>query len=411
MEQAIFSPFLRLTLEMDRPRFSLRPQDLFALAMRHNQNRAFLFVSKVLGKHLPIRPGVLPAAGKLLALALEGETDPGPWADILTGKTQVPFPVLMERLEESRVTIPAEARTLFVGFAETATGLARAVAACFAGNCDYISTTRFPLAGEVPLTFEESHSHAKTHLLYLPNEDLPPYHRAVIVDDEFTTGSTALKLVEALHRQRGIRRFTLLSLLDWTQPDQREALAAKLGIEIELISLLHGRILGAEPESAPPPALEDWRDHAAPPAACAPRSEGLTIGRTLDSAAQLTATRRLCRETARAIGSAGPDALFLGTGELIYEGALIAGYCGASRFHSTTQSPVCPLPGSAIESGVRFQPPDQYSQAGYVYNIPPGRYRRAVILSEGATHRRQGLDQLADWLRCRVCPQVEVALL
>ena len=61
---------LQLTLELDTPRFGLSPDALFGLAARQNQQRAFLFVSKVLGKHLPIRPGALLAAGKLLALAL-----------------------------------------------------------------------------------------------------------------------------------------------------------------------------------------------------------------------------------------------------------------------------------------------------------------------------------------------------
>ena len=46
---------LQLTLELDTPRFGLSPDALFGLAARQNPQRAFLFVSKVLGKHLPIR--------------------------------------------------------------------------------------------------------------------------------------------------------------------------------------------------------------------------------------------------------------------------------------------------------------------------------------------------------------------
>lgn len=403
---------LQLELELDPPRFGLTADDLFQTALRQNKQRAFLFVSKVLGKHLPIRPAVLPAAGKLLSLALEGEKRPGQWVEVLRGEDTAPFPALMEELEAERICLGPSQRTLFVGFAETATGLARAVAACYGGECAYISTTRYPLAGWEPLTFEESHSHAKTHLLHLPPED-GGWRRAVIVDDEFTTGSTALRLVEALHRQYGIPSFTLLSLLDWTDGENRGALAERLGVEIQMVSLLHGAIRSAETASVSPALLDDWRERV-----CFPASQEivtddryLKAGRLLLSAAGQAESRQSCLETAQRLGPAGPDTLFLGTGELIYEPALIAGYCGAAAFHSTTQSPVYPLPGSAIVSGVRFDPPDCYSSAGYLYNVPHGRYRRTVIFSERETERPQGLDQLADWLRHRGCRQVEVVLL
>ena len=43
-------------------------------------------------------------------------------------------------LEHSRYSLGMEDRALFLGFAETATGLARAVADCFDGEMAYIST-------------------------------------------------------------------------------------------------------------------------------------------------------------------------------------------------------------------------------------------------------------------------------
>ena len=63
---------LRLHMEVHASRFGLKPEDLFELAVRRNSKRSFLFVSRVLGKHLPIRPSALLAAGKLLALAYLG---------------------------------------------------------------------------------------------------------------------------------------------------------------------------------------------------------------------------------------------------------------------------------------------------------------------------------------------------
>lgn len=93
MSKAVFSlePALELELEISETRFGLLPEDLFRLAVRQNTQRAFLFVSKVLGKHLPVEPAALLAAGKLLALAWLDQKDEQGWAGILKGSTASPF--------------------------------------------------------------------------------------------------------------------------------------------------------------------------------------------------------------------------------------------------------------------------------------------------------------------------------
>lgn len=65
---------------------------------------------------------------------------------------------------------PAEARAAVVlGYAETATGLGHAVADGL-GTAPYLHSTRRPVAGIAPAGgFEESHSHATSHLL-LPED-------------------------------------------------------------------------------------------------------------------------------------------------------------------------------------------------------------------------------------------------
>ena len=202
MSKAVFSlePALELELEISETRFGLLPEDLFRLAVRQNTQRAFLFVSKVLGKHLPVEPAALLAAGKLLALAWLDQKDEQGWAGILKGSTASPFFEVWDRLEHSRYSLGMEDRALFLGFAETATGLARAVADCFDGEMAYISTTRVDRAGASPLTFDEAHSHARTHRLYLDPHDpfMAACQQVVLVDDELTTGNTALRLILSL---------------------------------------------------------------------------------------------------------------------------------------------------------------------------------------------------------------------
>ncbi len=246
MSKAVFSlePALELELEISETRFGLLPEDLFRLAVRQNTQRAFLFVSKVLGKHLPVEPAALLAAGKLLALAWLDQKDEQDWAGILKGGAAPSFSKIWDHLEHSRYSLGMEDRALFLGFAETATGLARAVADCFDGEMAYISTTRVDRAGASPLTFDEAHSHARTHRLYLDPHDpfMAACQQVVLVDDELTTGNTALRLIRQLHAVYGIRRFTLMVLVDNSEGSNRRAIEQELGIEIRVFSLLRGHI-------------------------------------------------------------------------------------------------------------------------------------------------------------------------
>lgn len=63
-------------------------------------------------------------------------------------------------------------KTLFIGFAETATALGQAVFVCFSGNCTYIHTTRNDISGNYKkFNFVEEHSHAPEQYLYIKDND------------------------------------------------------------------------------------------------------------------------------------------------------------------------------------------------------------------------------------------------
>src|SRR5690606_29080317 len=113
---------------------------MLGLALRRNPKRAHLLVSNVLGKHVPQSPTVVWRAGHELGVRV-GE---------LLGAEQA-------------------ARAVVLGYAETATGLGHSVADGLAvAPC--LHSTRRPVAGvEQAGGFEESHSHATSHLL-LPED-------------------------------------------------------------------------------------------------------------------------------------------------------------------------------------------------------------------------------------------------
>lgn len=93
----------------------------------------------------------------------------------------------------------AERSTVVIAFAETATAIGAVVAGAF-HDCFFVTTTREPLPDwATAISFEESHSHAKRHYLCVRDEDV--FRRAaqvILVDDEYTTGKTAIKLIKAL---------------------------------------------------------------------------------------------------------------------------------------------------------------------------------------------------------------------
>ncbi|WP_327702639.1 phosphoribosyltransferase [Streptomyces decoyicus] len=191
--------------------------ELLGLALRRNPKRAHLLVSNVLGKHVPQRPGVVHGAGYGLGLRVRK----------LLGDE-------------------AAARSVVLGYAETATGLGHSVADGLAlAPC--LHSTRRPVAGVAQVGgFEEEHSHATSHLL-LPEdrELLAGDGPLVLVDDEFSTGRTVLNTIKALHARFPRERYVVVALVDMRSDADRsrlEKFAAELGARVDLVALAAGGV-------------------------------------------------------------------------------------------------------------------------------------------------------------------------
>ena len=59
---------LKIDLTIKENPYSVNPDSLFRVGARINPKRSFLFISKIIGKHLRINPDTMFAAGKLLGL-------------------------------------------------------------------------------------------------------------------------------------------------------------------------------------------------------------------------------------------------------------------------------------------------------------------------------------------------------
>ncbi|MGV9502126.1 phosphoribosyltransferase [Streptomyces sp. NPDC003642] len=194
-----------------------RLTDLLGLALRRNPKRAHLLVSNVLGKHVPQSPSVVHGHGVALGRRVR---------DLLGD-------------DEAR-------RAVVLGYAETATGLGHSVADGL-GLAPYLHSTRRPVAGLAPAGgFEESHSHATSHLL-LPEDPalLAGDGPLVLVDDEFSTGNTVLNTVRDLHARYPRRRYVVVALVDMrsaADAGRLEDFAREIGARVDLVAAASGTV-------------------------------------------------------------------------------------------------------------------------------------------------------------------------
>ncbi|MFF0083296.1 phosphoribosyltransferase [Streptomyces canus] len=194
-----------------------RLTDLLGLALRRNPKRAHLLVSNVLGKHVPQSPSVVYGQGFALGREVR---------DLLGD-------------EEA-------ARAVVLGYAETATGLGHSVADGIA-LAPYLHSTRRPVPGVTPAGgFEESHSHATSHLL-LPEDPalLAGDGPLVLVDDEFSTGNTVLNTIRDLHERYPRSRYVVVALVDMRSEEDAgrlDAFAREIDARVDLVAAASGTV-------------------------------------------------------------------------------------------------------------------------------------------------------------------------
>ncbi|MGW3953358.1 phosphoribosyltransferase [Streptomyces sp. NPDC004752] len=388
---------------------------LVGLALRRNPKRAHLLVSNVLGKHVPQSPAMVYGHGVALGRRVR------------------------ELLGDEEA-----AAAVVLGYAETATGLGHSVADGL-HLAPYLHSTRRPVRGVTRAGgFEESHSHATSHLL-LPEDPalLVGDGPLVLVDDEFSTGNTVLNTIRDLHERYPRRRYVVVALVDMRSPADTARLtefAREIDARVDLVAaasgtvrlpagvLEKGRALVARHETPAPGGTGGGltagvTDHATGPhgtteAYGATEAEGAVggaVGRFgrvelrwphglpdggrhgFTPAHRARLDRALPAMAARIAEALTADArrvLVLGFEELMYAPLRLAReleqvVTAEVRYSTTTRSPVLAVddPGYAIRSRIVFPAHDDPADGPgerYAYNVAGGGFDAVVAVVDSA---------------------------
>jgi len=362
-------PTGELSLTIRESRFPL--DEIMGFAARANVKRGFLFLSKVLGKHWPVRPARMAAIHASLA------------ADV----PEMAGPVV------------------FIAMAETAIGLGQGVFEAWLRAHPgrqglFLHTSRYRVGGAPTIEFEEAHSHAPRQFLHMPpdartRELLLTARALVLVDDEASTGNTFLNLSDACRKLNpGIAHVHLATITNFMGADASAALSARFGLPVTIGAPVNGEftfVPGQLASAGAPAQLFD---------ADADRGASGAFGR-FGLHGALAAPQALAAQLAAGFAP-GDTVLVLGTGEFMHPSYLLGAALEALGVdvvvQSTTRSPI--LTWGAVASALTF--PDNYGEgvANFLYNVTPGQYGHVLICHETAPN--PALLQLAGTLKARL---------
>ena len=335
-------------------------QELCGFAARNNAKRGFLFLSKVLGKHWPSSVAAMANLQRYLAQGVDAALG-GDAGD-----------------------------ALFIGMAETATGLGHGVFEAFLSlpgrRAAFLQTTRYPFVGAQAVPFEEAHSHATRQFLYVPDDAglrarVCAAETVVICDDEASTGRTFADLVRGLRTiNPALSRVVLVLITDFSNRQAAKRVAEVDGIDrVDVVSALSG-------------AYEfEWSAGARLPAAAAAHGKvECRRGWVSSFSGRLGLDRQIELPAATvddcvASAGTGPN-LVVGTGEFMHPAyrlasAIEARLPGLPVFvQSTTRSPI--LVGADVRSALPVADPYGEGIPNFLYNYRREDYSQVFVVHE-----------------------------
>ncbi|MDP4181325.1 MAG: phosphoribosyltransferase family protein [Bacillota bacterium] len=435
---------IHMQLEIRNNRYNLPTDLIYSIGARINKKRRYLFVSKVLGKHIPVRNANSLLTGALLAYKFL-EDYYSQYNDIVN---KIAASLINSKdgksiwREIAANPIHLDNKILFLAFAETATSLGHSIFNCFENSC-FIHTTRENIpCFKNPILFEEEHSHATSHRIYPLNyETLKLDSPIVLIDDEISTGKTVLNIIKELDKIHKRKEYVVLSILDFRSKADIEyarQFEKEYSLKVNFISLISGEFT-----TSPTKKLQNWGcvdkflesnitdDSLASsrkPSDTPPEIRFFSLGNYFNDFISAPSFNDAGEENPipylKASGRFGIDSeewkrlscnilqvskfiedkitgtriLFLGTEEFMHIPLYISCFIDKDiYYHSTTRSPIFPSPSPDYPVNNRFVfscPPNPVI-TNFVYNIPYGFYDEVYVFFERG-FKKTGLTDLLE---------------
>jgi hypothetical protein len=372
----------------------LKADKLLGFGARNNRKRGFLFVSRVLGKHIPVRPNLMREVHQELAVRI---------VDVVRSRNST---------------------GIVIGMAETATGLGMGIFGELQTLANathwkaYFQTTRYPQFvatghGSKSLQFEEAHSHATQLSLELPEESSEQYQAlvssdlVVLVDDEISTGSTFANLLQTLTNvNKSLKHVIVATITDLSDSRVQRLLSAVDGIaSVSVVSLLKGSYEFEPKETASASCEKNahrdtlqtetqktWSGFSA--------RQGIAKIREIPDEVIQECTRHLTPQPCRVVG----------TNEFMDPAYRLALHLEArgwtTTIQSTTRSPV--LLSHDIKSSIAITDPYCSRTENFLYNFQPLEGENVLLVHESANE--MSVDSLIKTM-CEKRKCIEVNLL
>ena len=353
----------------DNP-LNLNIDDYLDLALRNNKKRRFLFISKNLGKHIPVNPEKVDNLGYLLAKAYKKK--------YLNYK---------------------EEKELVIGFAETATALSHSFFNYLESAKLFIHTTRENLDLN-RIDFLEEHSHATEQILYTDKIfSLKNIDTLILVDDEITTAKTCINMIKELQKNYKAKKYVIASILNWIDEKREEeikAIAKSLNCKIEFVYLFNGSFNFKFDEDKP---LSDKFEKVNSNKEVKVKFLDLNLERHLENKKYLKGTGRfgidrkeqeelinILKASSEKLNSIRENdkILALGVEEFMYIPMILSKFMkGDIYYHSITRSPIIPFNDKNYPINKKYKLNSFYNNnINYLYNLNINNSKECFLFLE-----------------------------
>lgn len=394
--------------------YNLNEKEWFEVGKRINKKRSFLFISKKLGKHLENNSSKILYSAMVLARRLN---------EVFV-KSEEKFDWNLSEEEFVKKYFNDyynnDKKMVFIGFAETATGIGQSVFDRF-DNSLYFHTTREIIKDkESILNFEEEHSHATSHACYVEEDYLNNNLPVVLVDDEVTTGNTSLNIIKDIQNKYPRKEYVVVSFLNWMNKEEYEnyrQYEIDNGVSIKFVYLFSGEIDRGYQENLGESKTFKFNIKEKVVVNDLPVFNKIEsnyvkeTGRFGITSYEQHKWKNILKEKVEK--ETNKNVLVIGNGELIYIPIVYSYLLGDKKVKTTTRSPIFASESedNIIKEAYVFESLDGSGVNNYLYNLKQNKYDKYILMLEKNVNKEKVSELIGVLKQAVGNKEIEVVLL